>query len=146
MTDRAVGSVWIDTTGRTRLTVIKATTNPCTILNAAVACSNAGVLYNWDGTIDGAIGSSTAAQYQAVQQWVAMLFQTAAGTNLRMTIPAPSLSILKADKKTVDPSNTNVSTLVTACLGNLSDGGGSPATVFLGGILQPDRSDLSPIG
>lgn len=146
MTDRACGAVWIDVTGRTRLTVIKATTNPCTILNAAVALSNGSILYNWDGPIDGAIGSGVSAQYQAVQQWVEMMFQTGAGTMLRLTVPAPSLSILMPDKKTVDPSNAAVITLVTAALGNLSNGGGSTAATFVGGVLQPDKSDLDPIG
>jgi hypothetical protein len=144
MSDHACGAVWSDVTGRTRLTVIKALTNPCGILNALQAVSNAQVLYNWDGTIDPAIGTATAAQYQAVQQNCELTFQTSAGTILRLTLPAPPLTILKADKKTVDPAL--VSALVTACLGQLSDGSGNAAAVYLGGVLQPDRSDLSPIG
>lgn len=146
MTDRAVGSVWVDITGRTRLTIIKAHTNPCTILNALQAVSNAGVLYNWDGTIDPAIGVATAAQYQAVQQWCELLFQTAAGTLLRLTLPAPPLSILKADKKTVDPANAGIISLLAQCIGNLSDGSGNTASLYLGGVLQPDKSDLDAIG
>lgn len=146
MTDRAVGAVWSDVTGRTRLTVIKATTNPCSILNAVQALSNADVLYNWDGTIDPTIGTTTAAQYQAVQQWCSLTFQTGSGSILRLTVPAPSLGIFLADGKTVDPANASVIALVAACIGNLSDGGGNTAAVYLGGVLQPDRSDLDPIG
>jgi hypothetical protein len=146
MTDRAVGAVWADLTGRTRLTIIKAATNPCTILNAAQAVSNAQVLYNWDGTIDPAIGTTTAAQYQAVQQWVELMFQTGAGTILRLTVPAPMISAMKADKITVDPANAGIISLVAAAIGNLSDGSGNTAAVYLGGTLQPDRNDLSPIG
>lgn len=146
MSDRAVGAVWADFTGRTRLTVIKATTNPCTILNALQNLSNAQVLYNWDGTIDPAIGASVAAVYQAVQQSLQFTFQTGAGSILRLTLPAPNLGFLKPDKKTADPSNPTVATLIAAAIGNLSDGSGSPAAVYLGGVMQPDKSDLDAIG
>lgn len=146
MSDRIVGAVWQDFTGRTRLTIIKATTNPCSILNLTQALSNAFVLYNWDSSIDGSIGGTTAAQYQAVSQNCQLMFQTAAGTIIRLTLPAPSATILKADLKTVDPTNAGVAALIAAAVGNLSDGSGNAAVAYLGGVLQPDRNDLSPIG
>jgi hypothetical protein len=126
--------------------VIKAVTDPCTVASPLQAISNAGILYSWDGTIDSAIGAATAAQYQAVQQWAELLFQTAAGSILRLTLVAPPLSILKADKKTVDPTNAGVVTLIAAAVGNLSDGQGNAAVSYVGGRLMPDRSDLDPIG
>jgi hypothetical protein len=145
MTDRVVGAVLGDTTGRSRLTIINAATNPCTILNALQACSNAGVVWNWDGPRDGPIGAATNATYVAVGQNVELLFQTAAGTLLRLTLPAPSQGIMMADNLTVDPSNASIVTLVAACIGELSDGNGNTAATFLGGRMRPDKSDLDPI-
>lgn len=141
---RIAGAVWSDFLGRSRLTIVRASTNPCGILTATQAVSNASILYNWDGPLDPGIGVATSAVYEGVQQWVGLLFQTAAGTTIRLTLPAPQLGILQADKQSVNPSS--IAALIAACLGELADPSGNVATTYLGGILQPDRSDLNPIG
>lgn len=141
---RVAGAVWADFLGRSRLTIIRADTNPCGILTAAQAVSNAGVLWNWDGPLDPGIGAAASAVYEGVQQWCQLTFQTGAGTLCRLTLPAPQLGILMPDKQTVDP--TAVAALIAACIGQLADGSGNVAASYVGGILMPDRSDLNPIG
>lgn len=144
MSDHAVGAVWADVTGRTRLTIIKAATNPCTILTKLQGHSNAEVLYNWDGQLDPTIGTTTAAQYQSVAQNVTLVFQTASGSVLKVTLPAPDTSIFLADGVTVDPSA--ITDVITACVGELSDGAGNVATAFVAGYLASTKSDITPIG
>src|SRR5689334_16469639 len=114
--DRIAGAVWSDATGRTRLTIVKATTNPCSILNALVGISNGFILYNWDSTIDPAIGGpAVAAQYQGVDQWVQFIFTTGSTSQLRVSLPAPQAAIFQADLQTVDLTNAGVLALATAC-------------------------------
>jgi hypothetical protein len=144
MSDRAVGAVWADFTGRTRLTIIKAATNPCTILTKLQGHSNAGVLYNWDGPLDAAIGTSTAAIFQAANQAATLVFETGVGSLLRVTLPAPDASIFLPDGKTVDAAA--IADVIAACVGELSDGAGNVATGFVGGFLAPTANDLTPIG
>jgi len=144
MADRAAGAVWADVTGRTRLTIIKAATTPCTILTALQAKSNCGVLYNWDGDIDDGPGTATAAVYQAANSAAVLVFQTGSGSVLRLTLPAPDSSIFLADGSTVDPAQ--VAGIVAACIGNLSDGAGNTAATFVAGYLAPTANDLTPIG
>jgi hypothetical protein len=147
MAQRAAAAVWVDTTGRTRLTIVKASTNPCSILNALVAISQGQILQNWDGTLDGTIGAAPVlAQYTGVDQWVQFVFGTGTQQQLRLSLPAPQLGIFLADQQTVDQTNAGVVALVGACVGNLSDGVSSTATGLLSAMLMPTRSDLSPIG
>ena len=144
MSDHAVAGVFIDATGRTRMQVIKALTNPCTILNNVQALSNAAVAYNFDGPIDPQIGTSTAAMYQPAQLYANLLFQTAAGTNINLQIISPKASIFLADNVTVDPSA--ITALISACIGQLSDGAGNVAITYLGGALAPSRGSYQALG
>lgn len=147
MPDRIAGAVWADATGRTRLTIVKAHTNPCSILNALVGISNGFILYNWDSTIDPSIGGPAAtAQYQGVDQWVQFIFSTGTNSQLRVSLPCPQVGIFQADMQTVDLTNAGVGALVLAAVGNLSDGNGLVATGLISGMLMPTKSDLSPIG
>lgn len=144
MADKAAGAVWADYTGRTRLTIIKAATTPCSVLTALQGHSQAEVLYNWDGDLDPGIGAAVAGEYQSVALSATLVFDTATGSKLYLTLPAPSLDIMMADGVTVDPSA--IVDIITAAVGNLSDGGGNVATAFVAGFLAPSRSDIAPVG
>jgi hypothetical protein len=86
-----------------------------------------------------------AAQFEGVSQWVQLVFQTAAGTLVRLTIPAPKQAIFMADGITVDPAA--IAAVVAACVGEMSDLAGNPVVAYIGGTLQPTPStDLTPIG
>lgn len=144
MADRGVAAVWVDAAGATRLQVIKAATNPCSILTQAQAVSNAGILYNFDGPLDPAIGAATAALYQPVAATASLTFATAGAQELLLLLPAPASGIFLADLQTIDP--TQIAALIAACVGELSDGAGNTATAFLGGHLLPTRSNIPPLG
>lgn len=144
MADRAVAAVFVDGTGRTRLQVIKAGTNPCSILTDILALSNAGTQYNFDGLIDPAMGTPVAAQYQPAQLYANLQFSTATGSILQLQIIAPQVAIFLADGVTVDPAA--IATLIAHCIGNLSDGAGNVATAYLGGSLAPSKGDYQSLG
>lgn len=55
--------------------------------------------------------------YESVIDKAVLVFQDAAGTLHRYEIPAPKVSIFKADKITVDPANTDVAALIAAMSG-----------------------------
>jgi hypothetical protein len=144
MADRAVAAVFVDGTGRTRLQVVKAATNPCTILTDLLALSNAATAYNFDGLIDPAQGTAVAAPYQAAQLYANLQFTTATGAILQLQIIAPQVAIFLADGVTVDPAA--VASLVADCIGNLSDGAGNVATAYLGGSLAPSKGSYQSLG
>jgi len=144
MSDHVVGAVWADYTGRTRLTIVKAATNPCIILTKLQGHSNAQVLYNWDGSLDPTIGTAAALVFQAVNQWAQLVFQTGAGNLLRLTLPAPSSAIFLPDGVTVDPAQ--IADVIAAAIGQLSDGAGNTASAYVAGFLAPTANDLTPIG
>lgn len=144
MSDLVVAAVWADATSRTRLTIVKAVTNPCSILTALAGMSNAIIVENYDHTIDGPIGTGpTPAAFASVAEWAQFIWSTGANAQLRLTLPAPKASIFFADMRTVDPSMCGP--LITACVGNLSNGVGLTATALISARLMPDRSDLDPI-
>lgn len=70
-------------------------------------------------------------QYISVQDAATLVFATAAGTTVSITIPAPQTSIFMADQETVDPSS--VAGVVAACIGLLCDSAGNVVASFLAG-------------
>jgi len=143
MPDKVASVVWIDANGRTRQTIIRTLAGAAAIVGAAEAASNAVQQDLWESFAAGGIGVPVAATYQAVADAADMLYQTASGSVLRLTVPAAQLGIFKADKVTVDPTNPLVTALNAAVIGSLSDGAGNPAAVYLGGrYLRGSRTDL----
>lgn len=144
MPDQGRSIVWADATGRTRLTIVKSTGSSAAIETALQAKSNAATQIDWAGTLGTPIGVAAVGQYQAANQSATLLFATATGTQLRLTLPAPLLSIFLADQRTVDA--TQIVALIAACIGVLSDGAGNVATAFTAGYLNASANDLTPIG
>lgn len=144
VTDQARGIVWADATGRTRLTIVKSVGSSSAIEVALQGASQAGVLYDWASAMGVAIGTAAAAQYQAANQTAQLLFTTAAGSLIYLTLPAPQIGIFLADGKTIDA--TTIPALIAACIGTLSDGAGNVATAFIAGNLTASKNDLTPIG
>lgn len=137
--------VWSDANGVSRQTVVTTTTGASGIWTAVQAASQAQIDTEWESALGPQVGASATGSYQSVRVSAQLMFQTGSGSILRLTIPAPSAGIFLADKQTVDPANTLVAAIVTACLGTLSDAAGNTAVAFLGGTLQPGRNDLPPV-
>jgi len=144
MTDRA-SVIWGDANGVTRQTIITTSTGAGTIWAAVQAASQAGINTTWESALGAPVGTSATGSYQSVKVSAQLTFQTASGSFLRLTIPAPSVGIFLADHETVDPANLSVIAIVAACIGTLSDAGGNVAVLFVGGVLQPGRDDLPPV-
>ena len=144
MTKRA-SVIWADVNGVTRQTIITSNTGAGGIWVAVQAASQAQVSTSWESTMGIAVGTAAVGNYQSNKMSAQLTFQTASGSLLRVTVPAPSIGIFLADHQTVDPGNALVTAIVAACIGNLSDAAGNPATSYVGGVLQPGRDDLPPI-
>lgn len=145
MADFGGSYVYIDANGRTRQVLPKATSLlNLGLIEAQVAnLSNAAQQAVFSGSIAYPGGTPFIGSYQSVADTARYLFQTAAGTILRLTVPAPTLAQFLGDGVTVDPSNPTVIALVAACIGNLTDGHGNVAVTFLGG--RYDRSQGSDL-
>jgi hypothetical protein len=143
MADSAESAVWIDANGRTRQTIVQSLTGATPIVNAMGPCQLGVLQRSWEGVLNITGNVPVGGAYQAVADAFELLFQTASGSILRLTVPAPDIAVFLADGVTVDPANANIVNLVNACLGLLSDGAGNSATVYLGGrYIRASRTDL----
>lgn len=141
--------IWRDYNGITRQTVLTTVAGSAGIQAVLQPCSWAQIYQGVESAIAGPLGVPVAEPYQSVKTSVQLTFQTAAGSILKVTIPAPILSsggvptgFFLADDMTVDPTNAFASALISACIGSLSDAAGNTAAVYIGGTFQPGRSDL----
>jgi len=146
VTDSTAAVIWKDANGVTRQTVIRSLAGASAIWTAAQAASLAEVLQTWESPLGPTVGAAATGNYQSNKMAASLTFQTASGSILRLTLPAPSLSVFLADGVTIDPANALITALVATCIGSLSDGAGNVAIGYLGGVLDPGRNDLPPVG
>lgn len=127
--------VWIDSGGNSTITLIRTSSGAGTIEGDVLALSNADWFNQWEGTLFvNASPSPTFADYPSVTQNATLLFLCADGTNARLDIVAPKISIFMADGVTVDPST--ITGLIADCVGNLLSASLSPAVSYLSGFLN----------
>lgn len=136
MTDLFASAVWIDANGRTRMTILKTLAGAAPITSAMQAFQLAALQQIWESAVVLPGTPAAAGAYQSVGDAAVLLFQTAAGNIVSLTIPAPGIGIFLPDGITVDPANANIIALVAACIGALTDGGGNAVTTFLGGTYR----------
>lgn len=124
-------TVWLDAGGRT--TAILLTTNAgAAVVNASVASfSNAGIQQAWEGPLVVAVPAPVAAQYPGVLDRATLFFSTAAGSVVKVQIPAPLASIFLADQETVDPAV--IAALIALVIANVVTDAGVPVTSYIGG-------------
>src|SRR5579863_2339040 len=119
---------WTDSQGRGRVTLARTLAGATSIENDLNALSQAQIDWCTQGVYETYTVTPGGGQYPSVNDWVALLFQTTAGTQVRLTLPAPSTSIFQADGQTVNPAM--ISTLITDCVGNLTDDAGNVVVSF----------------
>lgn len=124
-------NIWIDASGKTRLTIISTATGAAPILAELEAFTNAGLVEWWEGvpTVPGQAGLNNT--YPSVRDYVRLQFTTASEEIATLTLVAPVDSIFLPDHYTVDSSA--IGSLITACIGNLQAASGEVVTAFLGG-------------
>lgn len=129
-------TVWVDTNGFTRLTLLNSSAGASAVEAAILAQSNADVLNSADSTLTvNGSPSPVAATYQRVADSAGLLFQDAMGEQVIVQLPAPKAAIFLADQVTVDP--TAIAVLIAAVVGTVLTGSGNPVTSYVGGTRRP---------
>lgn len=128
--------IWQDVAGRTRMVLVTSDDafNGNLIATAMAAVSNAGIIQTWGSTLGVIAPSAVSATYQAVDDWVPLIFQAADSSQASLTLVAPQSGIFLSDGVTVDP--TAIAVLTAACIGHLLTGTGSAVTTFVGGTRR----------
>ena len=101
---------------------------------AVVALTNAAVLSSTFGVATTGFPAATSSQYSLVTTTAVMTFNTAVGSSIQVTIPAPVAAMFGTDGVTVDRTNPLVAAFVGAALGFLTDSAGNPASLFISGV------------
>lgn len=127
------GIIWTDPQGESVLHVITSATGAGSIAADLEAKSNAFRSQQFAGTNLHPSSSGTVATYPTVRVTAELIFVNATGSTARIYIPAPQASIFLSDGVTVDP--TQITSIISACVGNLLCGDSTPATAFQGGQL-----------
>lgn len=136
----STSTVWIDVTGNLGITRIDTTSGIGPILSAIIGASTGDWYQCWEGPLSVNTPVPPGGQYASVVTRASLLFACADGTQVTLLIPSPDASIFMADGKTVDPTATAVSTLITACVGLLVGASGSPVSSYVGGYLMTSAS------
>lgn len=71
------------------------------------------------------------APYASVKDGAALVFQTASGALVRITVPAPDSGIFMADNETVDPAT--IAALIAAVIADVVTADGIAVTAFVAG-------------
>ena len=110
---------------------------------AVVALTNSNVLSSTFGVATTGFPAATSSQYSLVTTTAVMTFNTAIGSAIQVTIPAPVASMFGGDGVTVDITNPGVAAFIIAALGFLTDVSGNPAALFVGGVKSSRRVEQS---
>lgn len=126
-------TVWIDAQGKTTAHLLTTSAGGGAVEAEIDAQSNAAVLEAWEGTLDAtAVPAPVAAPYQSVRDAATLVFSTASGAFIRVTIPAPDVGIFQADGETVDPAT--IGTLIALVIANVVTADGAAATAYVAGF------------
>lgn len=110
----------------TATTVESASTSAGTILSALTPLTNAAVQSLHGPATEYGVAQYGAhvanGAYESIIEKAVMVFQDASGQLHRFQVPAPKVSIFKADKVTVDPANASVMAFIAAITGLLTAG------------------------
>lgn len=135
MADAAATTIWIDAFGRTRATYVNTGLGSADIQADLKALSLADQIYFWEGDFDvNPSPAPTTGTYQSVADYAVLIFATAGGDLIYLTLVAPSSSVFLADQETVDP--TAIAVLIGDCIGNLQNRNGDAAASYVGGFRR----------
>lgn len=127
-------TIWVDANGRTRATYVNSTAGSGGIQGQIGLISNASVQRAWNGTVSTPVPTPVTGDYQNVADYAQLVFQTAAGDLVYLTVVAPMAAIFLADQETVNPAA--IAALIAACVGTLTDASGNPVTAYVGGFRR----------
>jgi hypothetical protein len=133
--------VWNSSDGLSTVRTIATTDGAITILGTLEDFSNAIGFQRWESDVTVNSETPSTDAYLSVTQIAVLLFSDDSGNLARLSLPAPLSSIFMADGSTVDPST--ITSIISACIGNLLTGAGTEVTMFKGGYLQGARASGS---
>lgn len=137
MTLESRSVVWVDAGGSQTITRINSDGGFAGPFVDLLAVTNADWLQEWESVLSlNPSPSATSLDYLSVKSVAIILFTTTGVGLVSLRIPAPKLSIFLADGKTVDFANTDVVSLVNACVGILANEAGDTAVSYVAGYLQ----------
>lgn len=120
-----------------------ATPGLATLEAAIQACSNADLLYATNGIPTVSSGAPGPGTYNLTTDVAVLIFATAAGSNVRVVIPGPDISVFGPDTNVVDPTATTVAALIAAVTGTLGDSAGNVVTGYVSGVKSSRRVEQS---
>jgi len=135
--------VWVDTLGRTRLTLVN-TIDPTLIVPDPAAGIRAALLAKSHADIANYLAntlqvtgspSPSSGDYQRVVDAAMLTFTDGAGDLVRIQLVAPLSSIFLADQETVDVAQ--IGGIIAAVVGTAITPAGGTVTAYVGGTRQP---------
>jgi len=135
LADQEQTTVWVDVNGRTRATYVCTGLGSADIQADLKALSCADIQRSWEGdVVENASPTPTTGAYQNVADYAVLVFTTAGGDLVYLTLLAPLDTIFMADQETVDP--TAIAVLIADCIGNLQTTSGDDVTGYVGGFRR----------
>ena len=129
-------TIWVDFQGNTQQTIMSTSTGASSIETAVLNASHASRKTEWEGTPGGASGTAVNAVYVSVYDYALIEYTCADGTTVSLAVPAPRAAVFTADGESVNNSNSFVTAITTAVVGNLLSASGSAASAILGGVRR----------
>ena len=135
MVDTTRSTIWIDAAGKTRQTILRGSATLAPVALALAGSSNADFQRDWEGlTIVNGAPAPINAQYNSVNDYATLVYATAAGNLVYVTLPAPVAAVFLSDQETVDP--VAIATITAAVIATVIDASASPVTAFVGGYRR----------
>lgn len=129
--------IWIDAQGQRVLHVVTVASAVGSIETALLNHSQADIVQQFGGTVANASVAPGVATYPTVRVTAVLYFADATGSIGKLFLPAPDANIFLPDGDTVDP--TAIPDIISAAVGQLLAGSGSPVVAFTGGKLIQTR-------
>jgi hypothetical protein len=89
------------------------------------------------------VSSSTpgTGQYNLVTDLALLIFQTGAGTTVRVVIPGPLVTTFGPTSNVVNPLDPATASVIAAVIGTLGDASGNVVTAYVSGIKASRRTE-----
>jgi biotin carboxyl carrier protein len=132
MSTQRQSTVWVDAQGKTTARLTTTSAGAVAVVAAIAALSNAAVQETWEGPLTAvAAPTPTAADKISVRDSAELVYSTAAGSLVKVSIPAPQAAIFMADGETVNPAA--VAALTALVLANVVTPAGVAVTAYVAG-------------
>lgn len=127
-------SIWLDVNGNKRTTYYRFQPAAFAIDTAMQIYSNTRIMERVTALAQTAIVAPVNAQFKSDADEMDLVFQTAFGNNVTLSVPAPLVANFFGDQYTVNPFA--IPLLINACVPNLTDAAGNVCIAFISGVRR----------